>query len=257
MNSYYRLGLVLYQDECHSIKKCLSLTSFLLANKKTRVETVADLHALLPIAKTTLDQSIIERGTARLSNIEWQEAERRASIIRPLAEMAIVPTVVADEAAAKLNVTQRTIYTIYTMIKRFRASGGLLTVLAHNISSGGRGRSRLPPAIEQIIATTIEDIYLSKQKRRAEDVVQEVHRKCVLVNLEPPVSNTVRARINALNVSNTVKCRNGRNATRRLTAVKGRGHISEWALYARRGLCSFFAIPDCRNLLSILYCASL
>lgn len=167
---------------------------------------------------STEDEPIMECGTARLSDKEWQEAEWRASIIRPLVAMETVTTAMADEAAAKLNVTQRT---VYTLIQRFRASGGLLTVLAHNVSSGGRGKRRLSTTIEQIIVTAIEEIYLSKQKRRAEDVVQEVRRKCIIANLKPPGPNAVRARINTLNVSSTVKCRNGRNAARKLTAVKG------------------------------------
>jgi putative transposase len=167
---------------------------------------------------STENAPIMECGTARLSDKEWKEAERRASVIRPLAEMETVTTAMADEAAAKLNVSQRT---VYTLIQRFRASGGLLTVLAHNVSSGGRGKKRLPATLEQIIVIAIEEIYLSKQKRRAADVVQEVRRKCFLANLKPPGPNAVRARINALNVLNTVKCRNGRNAARPLTAVKG------------------------------------
>ncbi len=198
---------VLYQGNLHIIKAYLSLTTFLLIDKVTGLEIVADLNAIAPIKDEASNVTLIENGIVRLSHDAWQEAERRASLIRPLAAMTIVPAVIANEVAAILGVSSRT---VYTLIQRFRESGGLLTSMASTVSSGGRGKSRLPSIVEQIITATIAEMYLSKQKRSAEDVAQEVRRRCVHAKLVPPSFNTVRNRIRSLNKKDTMKQREGR-----------------------------------------------
>lgn len=209
---------VLYKGEIHLIKTCLSLSTLLLKNKITGLETITDLSNISSVTEDADSFPVVEKGTARLTDKSWKEAERRMAIIAPLASMEIVPVDVADEAAVKLNVCRRT---VYTLIQRLRDAGCLLTALAPNVSSGGRGKSRLPLIIEQIINTTITEIYLSKQKRRAEDVVQEVRRRCIRAKLTPPSFNTIRSRIRALSVSETVKHRHGQKEIRQLSAVEG------------------------------------
>ena len=120
---------VLYQGKLHIIKAYLSLTSFLLIDKVTGLEVVADLNAIAPIKDEESNVSLIENGIVRLSHDAWQEAERRANLIRPLAAMTIVPAVLANEVAISLAVSSRT---VYTLIQRFRDSGGLLTSMAPN-----------------------------------------------------------------------------------------------------------------------------
>jgi putative transposase len=209
---------VFYQNKLHTIKAYLSLTSFLLIDKISGDEVVADLKAIAPINNDTSQPPLIESGTLRLSDKAWKEAERRANLIRPLAEMAIVPAVLANEIAIKLAVTSRT---VYTLIQRFRESGGLLTSMAPHVSSGGRGKSRLPSVVEQIITTTIAEMYLSKQKRSAEDVAQEIKRQCIRAKLKAPSFNTVRDRIRSLSKRDTIKQREGSNSLRKLAAVEG------------------------------------
>lgn len=190
----------------------------MLIDKVTGLEVVADLNAIAPIKDEASNVSLIENGIVRLSHDAWQEAERRANLIRPLAAMTIVPAILANEVAINLAVSSRT---VYTLIQRFRDSGGLLTSMAPTISSGGRGKSRLPSIVEQIITTTITEMYLSKQKRSAEDVAQEVKRRCAHAKLVPPSFNTVRNRIRSLNKKDTMKQREGSNAIRKLDAIEG------------------------------------
>ena len=208
---------ILYQEQAHVIKAHLSLTSYLLVHKKTNIEVVAELGAISFMNEPS-NMPIIESGTVRLDDETWKKAEHRAKLIRPLAEMDEVPTILADEVAKKLGVSQRT---VYKLTRRFRESGGLLTSVAQNVSSGGRGKSRLPSVVEQIITTTITEFYLSKQKRSAEDVAQEVRRRCINAKLSPPSFNTVRDRIRSLGKRNSVKQREGTDAARKLSAVRG------------------------------------
>lgn len=215
---------VLYQGKLHIIKTCLSLASFLLIDKVTGLEVVADLNAIAPIKDEASSVTLIENGIVHLSHDAWKEAEHRANLIRPLAAMTIVPVVLAREVAVNLSVSSRT---VYKLIQRFRDSGGLLTSMASITSSGGRGKSRLPSIVEQIITTTIAEMYLSKQKRSAEDVAQEAKRRCVHAKLVPPSLNTVRNRIRSLNTKDTMKQREGTNAIRKLDSVKSNFPVVE------------------------------
>jgi len=211
---------VLYQEQLHTIKAYLSLTTFILINKITGTEVVADLNAMSGKQNSDVSAQCIEQGTVRLSDAAWKEAERRAARIKPLADMPIVPASIANETAEQLNLSQRT---IYILIRRFRESGGLLTSIAPNVSSGGRGKSRLPPLVDQIMTMAINELYLSKQKHTAEYVAHEVRRRCVRAKLNPPSFNTVRERIRALSMYESIKRREGSSsaAARQLTAIEG------------------------------------
>lgn len=68
---------------------------------------------------------------------------------------------------------------------------------------------------------TINEMYLSKQKRTVENVAQEIKRRCVRAKLTPPSFNTVRDRIRSLSVRDTTKHREGNKAARKLSAVEG------------------------------------
>lgn len=215
---------VLYQEQLYIIKAYLSLSSLLLVNKVTDVEVVAELSDISPIKNECNSFPLVDGGVVHLPDKIWQEAERRAAMIRPLVTMSAVPATLAREVAIKLSISERT---VYRLIQRFRQSGGLLTALAPNVSSGGRGKSRLSPLVEQIIAITIDEIWLSKQKPPAEYVAQEIKRRCVRAKQKSPSFNTVRDRIRALNKQETIKQREGTKAARRLSAVEGHFPVVE------------------------------
>ena len=78
---------ILYQGQPHIIKTHLSLTTFLLFNKTTGTEVVAELNTLSSINELS-DVPLEENGTIRISDKAWEEAERRIIFIKPLAEMS-------------------------------------------------------------------------------------------------------------------------------------------------------------------------
>jgi putative transposase len=210
---------VFYLNKVHIIKAHLSLTSFLLVDKTTGKEIVVKLDDIsFPSNAEKNSTPLVENGLIELSDKTWKETEYRASIIRPLAEMISVPITLANEAAEKLSVSSRT---IYALIRRFRESGGLLTSIAPNASPGGRGKSRLLPIVEQIISTTIDEMYLSKQKHSVEYIVQEVRRRCFRSKLPSPSFNTINDRIKKISSIESAKYRHGNKALRCQSAIKG------------------------------------
>ena len=95
---------ILYQSEPHIIKAYLSLTSLLLSHKITGTEVVTELSTIISIGNETTSTLLVEHGIAQLPDKLWQEAERRATLIRPLAEMSIIPAILAQDIARKLSI---------------------------------------------------------------------------------------------------------------------------------------------------------
>ena len=63
---------------------------------------------------------------SQIAEQEWDEANRRALVVRPLIEIEHCPREKAREAAAELGLSERQ---IYRLIQRLRELGGELTAL--------------------------------------------------------------------------------------------------------------------------------
>ncbi|HEY9798109.1 MAG TPA: hypothetical protein V6D30_20925 [Leptolyngbyaceae cyanobacterium] len=118
---------VSFRGDVYQIRSSLSLTSFLLKHPASGEERIADLKDISPISTEDdaidLSQSV---DWIHLSSEQWQQAKKREAIIRPLAELMTVPAALAKDAAKELNLSVRH---VYTLVSRYRASGGLLTSL--------------------------------------------------------------------------------------------------------------------------------
>ena len=164
------------------------------------------------------DTIIPEQGLLSLSAAAWDEAKRRAPVIVPLAAQAMVPTAAAGNAAGQLGLSTRS---VYELIRRYRACGGLLSALAPMPHTGGRGGTRLAQPVEQVIAQAIQTVYLTRQKRRVEAVVFEVHKQCRRLGMKPPAANTIRARVRAIRPETARQQREGATAAQILRAAPG------------------------------------
>jgi putative transposase len=155
-----------------------------------------------------------------ISDARWAEAQRRAAVISPLAALESVSASVARDAGRILGLSERT---IYGLLRLWQRSGGLVTSLAPEPSSGGRGKGRLTAAAEHLLTEAIRDEYLSKQKKRAEAVVRAVRDRCRAAGITPPAANTVRARVRRVRADKAARSREGSGsaAARRLTPAAG------------------------------------
>ncbi len=159
-------------------------------------------------------------GTLGISDARWAEARRRAAVIAPLAALQSVSASTARDASGMLGLSERT---IYGLLRLWQRSGGLVTSLAPELSSGGRGKSRVAAAVEQFMKEAIRDEYLSKQKKRAEAVVRAVRDRCRAAGISLPAANTVRARVRRVRADKVARVREGSGsaAAHRLTPVAG------------------------------------
>jgi putative transposase len=162
--------------------------------------------------------TIPEHGVLTLSKQAWAEAQRRARVIAPLAAMPAVDQHTADEAAARLGLSRRQ---VYTLLQRFRRGDGLVTDLALRRSHGGKGRGRLDPAVEVILREALQDFSLGRPKRSEAALTREVTRRCHRAGVRPPARNTIRARIERLDPVVVARRREGDQAARPLEPAAG------------------------------------
>ncbi len=154
-----------------------------------------------------------------LSDGDWAKAKQRADVIGPLAELSPVGKIAAEEAAAQLGISRRK---VYELIKRYRASDGLVTDLASGRSDGGKGKRRTEAEVDTIITEVIKTMYLSRQRKSEESIVREVRRRCRQSGYRLPAGNTIRARIRLLNPQKVAQKRHGQDAARSFMSAAGK-----------------------------------
>jgi len=125
----------------------------------------------------------------------WHEAQRRAEVIRPLAERGSRPRHLVQAAAAALGLSERQ---TYTLLRRCWDAGGAVTALVPGISNGGRNKPRMPPASEAALTRMIHEVYLTPQKPTPARVAREVIGRCKADKLLAPSASTIRRRLKAL-----------------------------------------------------------
>src|SRR5262249_22386087 len=157
---------VLYNQQRYRIIAAVSLTTVRIACCTTGETTVVPLATLAPPSPQD-EVSAADALTAQppdlmqIPTAAWAEAQRRVQLIGPLAALDVCPGARAQEAAAQLGCSVRH---IYTLRKAYRMAAGTLTALVPHKPSGGKGKGRLPADLEALIATTIEEVYLTPQQ---------------------------------------------------------------------------------------------
>lgn len=133
-----------------------------------------------------------EIDISNISDKLWVLGEKRAEVIRPLAEQRKCSRSIISEAANALGMSKRH---VYQLVQNYRISNGLLTSLIPHKTDGGKGKSRLPKPQEILIRETIEELYLSPQKLKAARVAEEVRRRCLENRIKVPAEETIRKRL--------------------------------------------------------------
>lgn len=161
---------------------------------------------------------IVADGQLTMSEAAWDQAKSRAAVIGALATRRVTGIAAADEAAMKLGVSRRQ---VYLLLGRYRQGSGLVTDLALHRSTGGKGGSRLPDQVEDIVRGLIRRKFLTRQKLSVAALHREIIRACALQGIKPPTRNTVTRRISMLNPVEVGRRRNGGDAVRPLQSAGG------------------------------------
>lgn len=128
---------------------------------------------------------------AEIADADWQEAERRMAIIRPLVDQ---PVFGRSEVEARAKESGVDTATIYRWLRRYRGTGSPLGLIPQK-RGWKSGKTRIPAFAEAVVDEAIRDFYLTPQRPSAQKTVVEVMRRCQQRGIEAPSASTVRARI--------------------------------------------------------------
>jgi putative transposase len=109
----------------------------------------------------------------KVDDRDWAEARRRLDLIAPLLDCTHCPRAVIVERAQAAGLDAST---LYRWARAYRASGLLPSLLPYK-PSGGRGKSRLDAAVEEIVKQTISEHFLTRQQRTVRSTSLEVARR--------------------------------------------------------------------------------
>lgn len=125
-----------------------------------------------------------------LTDSEWSPAKMRSEIIAQLAKEEVVGLMAAEEATVRLGRSRRQVYRLVT---QYRMGCGLVTDMAPNSPPGGKGKSRIAPEVEVIIADVLKSLYLSRQRRSRAVITREIRIRYQRAGHQAPTYSTVDA----------------------------------------------------------------
>lgn len=151
------------------------------------------------------DKEIINRDLLEISEKEWEIAQNRFRIIRPAIENRGDLKYI-EKAAEEAKVDKAT---IYRWINRYENTGSIISILGKK-KNGGRGKSRLPEELEQIIQKCIKEIYLTSSRKSINFLIRAIGFECKTAGITMPHSTTIRRRINEISEEEKIKQRYGK-----------------------------------------------
>jgi putative transposase len=132
-------------DRSLVVRQALGSDAVLVEDPQTGEIERLGIADLRPATAQAADSSTTNLND--VSDRDWAEARRRRDLIAPLLDGTRCPRSIIVERARAGDCAATT---LYRWARLYRASG-LLSSLLPEKSHGGRGKSRLKPAVEQIL----------------------------------------------------------------------------------------------------------
>lgn len=158
---------------------------------------------------TNSTKKLPDNNISALTEKEWDEAQRRFEIIKPILSnrknFKLIESISIDK---KIHYT-----TIYRWLKLYDETSVISSLLGHK-KNGGRGKSRLSNEQDIIINNSINNLYLNPSKKSITKIVRDIEKNCKGKNIPIPHSNTIRKRIKSLSEEEVLKARFGKSKAR-------------------------------------------
>jgi len=156
----------------------------------------------------------------------WRIACEREPVIRALAVLPKVPRSAIAEVSGKLGLSRSR---IFELVARYRQNPVTSSLLDRH---GGfpKGRHRLAPELDQLIAAEIEKFYLSRPKPTLAQLLRRIQYACHEQGLHAPARNTVRARLVMIEKERLVAARDGQKAADDRYRPVTRSYSADYAL---------------------------
>ena len=154
-----------------------------------------------------------------IADAQWIEAHRRADAIRRFLRNRPDTRSVSEvlDLAKELGVSKAT---AYRLVKAFRA-GATVTSLVDRKRGRPHGHSVLDDEREEIIRTTINAVFLTRNRPAISELVRKVEEKCIAANLSVPHRRTIVARVKSIDLQKRAKRRGEPRIAKSTEAVPG------------------------------------
>jgi putative transposase len=225
-----RPGLaVIAEERRYQVETVIDLESVLARDLETGDIRRLRFSQLVPASalKTQEEMAPAEPDPQQVSEADWQRAQARFAVIRPLIEQGAYSR---REVQARAKHTGYATATLYRWLSRYQRSGSLSALVAHK-RGVIEGQALLLPEVNTIVDMTIEDTYLNQQKTSIRRTALEVERRCRDTGLPSPHPNTVRHRILQLSAHRKTRGREGDQAARSVfEPIRGPYGDADWPL---------------------------
>jgi len=214
----------------YQLSAVVDLETVLVIDVEHQTRHTLRIQELERLVSTEAVPDTPDRMAPELSTITddaWRIAQARLALIQPL-----LHTNQRTAAMVRHQAEQGRIHmvTVYRWLARYETTGQLSALLPA-ARGGGRGQSRLTPEVNALLQATIEEYYLTAQKRSVQATAAEVQRRCRHAGLPPPHLTTIRARIAQVSEKEQLRRRGqGRQARDAYAPVHGAFPNAEWPL---------------------------
>ena len=141
---------------------------------------------------------------------DWEKARRRFEVLKPLADAELRSRGMAQEAADRLGIS---LTLIYRLLARYEADPRLTSLLPER--RGRReGQLVLTAEVDEIIAAVIDELFLTRERRRVSDIVLEVRKRCKALGFPLPSRKAIDLRLRLRPAAEVHRKRYGRKAAR-------------------------------------------
>ncbi|MDQ1835288.1 Mu transposase C-terminal domain-containing protein [Massilia scottii] len=197
----------------YRITHLVSIDSVFAIDEQTNESTRLRVDTLKPVSEPTTPaygEGKSLKDLSMYSEEEWAQAQRRFQAIKPLLENPIRTRGDAEVIARQAGVHAAT---LYKWLKTYQDAGHV-SALVPTKRGPRAGTRHLESEKEKLIANVIDDEFLTKQRQKAQDVIDEVMRRARLAKIDAPHPNTVRNRIKMLPIAETLRRRGHRELAR-------------------------------------------
>lgn len=147
---------------------------------------------------------------SEVASEDWEKARRRFEVLKPLADAERRSRGLVQEAADVLGVS---LTLVYRLLARYEADPRLTSLLPER--RGRReGQLVLSAKVDEIIAAVIDEVFLTRQRRRVSDVVLEVRKRCRALGFPTPSRKAIDLRLRLRPAVEVHRKRYGRKAAR-------------------------------------------
>jgi putative transposase len=188
-------AFVMHGDKVFRISEVMDFESLIAVDLETGRSRPLRIGELSPFTDCSTEiKGISAKDIDEIGDTDWETAEKRFAIIKPLLEGRCS----RQEIKERAKEFEQNVSTIYRWLARYRSIGVVAALIP--LKRGWHpGKGRISKYVEEVIQEVIKDVYLTPQRPSVQKVIIEVKIRCYNKGITAPHPNTVRNRILALN----------------------------------------------------------